>query len=237
MPKTLAALPSSQYATLRELVSGQLLLFALLFAPPLARASAIDASAGATLLLSGCVDFHLTDWRTDGWRGDVRTGKARAGELRQGRHTNRRRVRRGAAVRSCGKAWKTEAMAVRGRRRRRRRRRLRCCRRGFLCRAGGGGSARRVVAARQAVQCPASALSPPCRVQGGKHDTAGTHHTLSPAGDRRAESAQGAMAVRPPSSPPQADLLVLARCRLLLRAPLHFHVDDRLLRDTPANCR
>jgi hypothetical protein len=113
MPNTLAALPSSQYATLLELVSGQLLAFgtAALAAPT---SCAACPSNGVALLRNGCVDFHLTDCRSEGWRGQARApaGKARRGELTQGRFTKSRRERRGAAVRSCGSAWNMEAMAT-----------------------------------------------------------------------------------------------------------------------------
>ena len=117
MPKTLTALPNSQYATPLSLVLGQLLEFAPL-APAVLSTTAAFTLAGETVALfrNGCVDFHRTaDCRTEGWRVETRTGRAwraRSGELTQGRLTNSLRERRGAAVRSCGKAWKMEAMAV-----------------------------------------------------------------------------------------------------------------------------
>jgi hypothetical protein len=109
IPNTLAALPSSQYATLFELVLGKLLELELELL--LAEASvAMDASEPmVALLLRGWVDFHLTDFRIE---GDARGGAGRRYELGHGRHINRRRVSRGAAVRSWGRAWKTDAIAM-----------------------------------------------------------------------------------------------------------------------------
>jgi hypothetical protein len=112
MPNTLAALPSSQYATLFELVSGKLreLELELLFTEASDAMDAMDASGPTVaLLLSAWVDFHRTDFRTE---GVVRRVAGRDDELRHGRHTKRRRVSRGAAVRSWGKAWKTDAIAM-----------------------------------------------------------------------------------------------------------------------------
>ena len=96
MPKTLAALPSSQYATLLELVSGQLLLLLLLVlsAVPFAAASAIEASAAAMLLRSGWVDFH----RACCLSSDVRRGATHeqvAGETRCCRPQLRERLEDG----------------------------------------------------------------------------------------------------------------------------------------------
>ena len=117
MPKTLAALPSNQYATLLSLVFGQLEERPRLFAVASARAETSACAAPAVvLLLSGWVDFHLTERRTDGRDADAdadargaRVG--RRGELAQGRLTNSRRVSRGAAVLNWGNVWNIEAMA------------------------------------------------------------------------------------------------------------------------------
>lgn len=100
MPKTPAALPSSQYATFLSLVLGQLEDLPVLFEA----ASAIaDASRWAVpvvaLLFSGRVDFHRTDCKTEGRDAGVRAEKeGRSGGLAHGRLTNSRRVSRGAAV-------------------------------------------------------------------------------------------------------------------------------------------
>lgn len=61
------------------------------------------------LLLRAWVDLHLTDLRIE---DDARGGAGRRYELGHGRHANKRRVSRGAAVRSWGKAWKTDAIAM-----------------------------------------------------------------------------------------------------------------------------
>jgi hypothetical protein len=107
MPNTLAALPSSQYATLFELVLGKLLELERLLADA---SDVMDASEPMmALLLRAWVDFHLTDVRIE---GDVRGGAGRKYELGHGRHTKRRRASRGAAVRSWGKAWKTDTIAM-----------------------------------------------------------------------------------------------------------------------------
>lgn len=121
MPKTLAALPSSQYATLLDVVLGKLLDLLLLLPLP---SSVVAASAKTALpaldpsivalLRRGWVDFHLTDCRTEEDR-DADRGAERAdriGESRHGLHTNRRRERRGAAVRSCGRLAKIEAITA-----------------------------------------------------------------------------------------------------------------------------
>jgi hypothetical protein len=118
MPKTLAALPSSQYATLLDDVSGQLLV--LPRAPWAAAASVVPSTLDApiaALLRSGWVDFHRTDCVREGWGAEdreVKIDRASGLELRHGLHTNRRRERRGAAVRSCGNAWNMDAIAARG---------------------------------------------------------------------------------------------------------------------------
>jgi hypothetical protein len=116
MPKTLAALPSNQYATLLELVFGQLLDLA-----PLAAAAAMSEWTAALTLVDVDVDVaaavdcqrtarSMEEGANEGSGGQGRT----CGALAQGRQANSRRVRRGAAVRSCGKAWKTEAMTAEG---------------------------------------------------------------------------------------------------------------------------
>jgi hypothetical protein len=112
IPNTLAALPNSQYATLFELVLGKEPDFPSAFVAASASIlpPAFDASMVA-LIRRGWVDFHLTDCRTEG-RDEHREAERadRSGELGQGLHTNRRRERRGAAVRSCGNAWYIEAI-------------------------------------------------------------------------------------------------------------------------------
>jgi len=117
MPKTLAALPSSQYATLLDDVLGKLLDRSL----PVAASASIAPSACdapmVALLLSGWVDFHLADCRTEGREAEDRDAamEDRIGALRHGLHTNNRLESRGAAVRSCGNAWNMDAMtAMRG---------------------------------------------------------------------------------------------------------------------------
>lgn len=66
------------------------------------------------LLCSGWVDFHLTDCRAEGRDADDRDAAMaeRTGALRHGLHTKSRLERRGAAVRSCGKAWNIDAIAA-----------------------------------------------------------------------------------------------------------------------------
>jgi hypothetical protein len=108
MPKTLAALPSSQYATLLEDVLGKLVLdLEALSAAPAASAGpcALDAAIVA-VFLSGCVDDHVTDCKTEGRGAEDREAERveRIGALRHGLLTNRRRESRGAAVRSWGNA-------------------------------------------------------------------------------------------------------------------------------------
>lgn len=108
MPKTLAALPNNQYATDFDVVFGKLLDRGALSA-----VVPIVAFWIVAVFRRGWVDFHRIDRTIDDWGlgiGDAETA-ARIGELRQGPYTKRRRERRGAAVRSCGKAWKMEAMA------------------------------------------------------------------------------------------------------------------------------
>jgi hypothetical protein len=114
MPKTLAALPSSQYATVLEDVFGKLLARAWPFT---ASASIAPSACGAlmvALLRNGWVDFHLTDCEMFGrGAGDREAANAeRAGALRHGLHTNSRRESRGAADCSCGNAWNMDAMGV-----------------------------------------------------------------------------------------------------------------------------
>ena len=114
MPKTLAALPSSQYATLLDDVLGKLLDRPSPFAASASVApSACDAPIVA-LLRSGWVDFHLTDCRTEGRGAEDREAAMvdRIGALRHGLHTKSRLESRGAAVRSCGNAWNIDAMAA-----------------------------------------------------------------------------------------------------------------------------
>jgi hypothetical protein len=57
MPKTLAALASSQYATLLSLVSGKLEAFSLTLEASDARTSTLDVNVSA-----GTVDCHLTSF-------------------------------------------------------------------------------------------------------------------------------------------------------------------------------
>jgi hypothetical protein len=111
MPKTLAALPSSQYATLLSLVCGQLLARSWLFCATFS--STWTSAPTVALLRSDWVEFHRTARETDGrdGRGGAKPGRMED-ELRHGRHTKRRRVSRGAAVLSRGKAWKTEVMTM-----------------------------------------------------------------------------------------------------------------------------
>lgn len=116
MPKTLAALPSSQYATLLDEVFGKLFDLLWPYAPAAASSRTMPVECDAlivALLRRGCVDFHLTDCKTDG--RDVKDRGAMAGKrleaLRHGLQTKSRLESRGAAVRSWGKARKTEAMA------------------------------------------------------------------------------------------------------------------------------
>jgi hypothetical protein len=116
MPKTLAALPRSQYATLLDDVLGKLLDSDLVWVAAFAKAalSALEASARVAALRSGWVDFHLTACRTLG-RGIAHRAAAAAGRivgLRQGPMTKSLLDSRGAAVRSWGKAWNMEAMAA-----------------------------------------------------------------------------------------------------------------------------
>jgi hypothetical protein len=142
MPKTLAALPSSQYATLFDDVFGKLLDLA----PLVAASASIDCPACdapmVALLRNGCVDFHLTECEMVG-RGAEHRAVAmedRSGELRHGWHTNRRRESRGAAVRSCGNAWNMEAIRAWGEVREESGRKERCSRRchDFLVVRGSG---------------------------------------------------------------------------------------------------
>jgi hypothetical protein len=118
MPNTLAALPSNQYATLLDVVLGKLLDFP----SAAAVASASDtlpalACSIAALVRRGCVDFHRTECRTDGRDERVDAGMAdRIGELRHWLHEKRRRERRGAAVRSCGRVLNMEAIGGEGQR-------------------------------------------------------------------------------------------------------------------------
>lgn len=109
MPKTLAALPSSQYATVLDDVLGKLLDLLLLWAASLTTASFALTPSMVALLLNGCVDVHRTDCKTEG-RGAACRGGARTGECRHRVQAKRRRESRGAAVRSCGRAWNIEAM-------------------------------------------------------------------------------------------------------------------------------
>ncbi|RII22365.1 electron transfer protein 1, mitochondrial precursor [Alternaria sp. MG1] len=114
MPKTLAALPSSQYATLLEVVLGKLLdwLSVLVAASSSIALPAFDPSMVA-VLRRGWVDFHLTDCRVEDLDEDREAETAdRIGELRHGVDTKSRRERRGAAVRSCGNALYIEAMTA-----------------------------------------------------------------------------------------------------------------------------
>lgn len=103
IPNTLAALPSNQYATLFDVVSGKLLALALDLVATSARIapSALVASTVA-LLRNGWVDFHRTDFKTDGRGTEDRDADTagRIGELRQGPYTKSRRESRGAAARS-----------------------------------------------------------------------------------------------------------------------------------------
>ena len=114
MPKTLAALPNNQYATLLELVLGKLLEFPVLLAAasPSTEAS-LAPEAVVAPLLNTWVDFHLVAFRSESvvWGGLM---AGRKGELGHGRQTKRRLVRRGAAARSWGKAWNIEAIAMAG---------------------------------------------------------------------------------------------------------------------------
>jgi hypothetical protein len=117
MPKTLAALPSSQYATLFDVVLGKLRDWVPLLDSVLAAASTMAARPAASmvaLLRNGWVDFQRTACRTDGRGAAQREMETagRTGELMHGLATNSRFERRGAAVRSCGKAWKMCAMAA-----------------------------------------------------------------------------------------------------------------------------
>jgi hypothetical protein len=112
MPNTLAALPSSQYATVFDVVLGKVLDFpSVLGAASASIAPPAFGPSMIALLRSGWVDFHLTDCRTDG-RGDAREAEmaARIGELTHAVHTKNRRERRGATVRSCGNVWNIEAI-------------------------------------------------------------------------------------------------------------------------------
>jgi hypothetical protein len=115
MPKTLAALPSSQYATLLDDVLGKLLdRPSVLVAASASTAPCTFSPPIAALLRSGCVDFHLTDCRTDGWRRvDREAAKLeRTGALKHGRQPNSRLESRGAAMRSCGNVWNMEAITA-----------------------------------------------------------------------------------------------------------------------------
>lgn len=67
MPKTLAALPSNQYATLLSLVLGKLLVRPLLFA-----ATSPFVAPVTALLRRGRVDLHRTACRADGRHCDMR---------------------------------------------------------------------------------------------------------------------------------------------------------------------
>jgi hypothetical protein len=99
MPKTLAALASSQYATLLSLVSGKELGRALLFA---LSAAAAAATASDALFSTGSVLCHRTVWAMDGLPHGAARGKAenagRAGAFGHGLLAKKRRARRGAAV-------------------------------------------------------------------------------------------------------------------------------------------
>jgi hypothetical protein len=66
------------------------------------------------LLRSGWVDFHLTECAMDGRGGHREAAMAeRTGALTHGLHTMSRLESRGAAVRSCGNAWNTDAITAR----------------------------------------------------------------------------------------------------------------------------
>ena len=66
MPKTLAALPSSQYATLFDDVWGKLLALAASLAAASSTGAPTCEALIVALLRSGWVDFHLTDCDMDG---------------------------------------------------------------------------------------------------------------------------------------------------------------------------
>ena len=114
MPKTLAALPSSQYATLLDDILGKLLDRRAPFAASARIAPSIRGVPMVALLRSGWVDFHLTDCEMDGLGGEHRDAvmAERMGALRHGLHTNSRLESRGAAVRSCGNAWNMDAITA-----------------------------------------------------------------------------------------------------------------------------
>lgn len=115
MPKTLAALPRSQYATVLDVVLGKLLdLLSLAAAASATMVRGASDWPKVALFRRGCVDFHLTECAMED-RGVEHREAERAGEigkLRHGRYTNSRLESRGAAVRNCGNAWKIEAMAA-----------------------------------------------------------------------------------------------------------------------------
>jgi hypothetical protein len=93
-------------------VLGKLLERACPFAAPASSAPSTWDAVRVALLRNGCVELHLTDCATDGRGAEDReaTTAERMGALRHGLHTNSRRERRGAALRSCGNAWNMEAM-------------------------------------------------------------------------------------------------------------------------------
>jgi len=110
MPKTLAALPSSQYATVLSLVSGNDLAF---FARAIVSLNAAASAAAFAAALSEAAEvFHrraarglqLTRGSCDrmaglGW-------KAMNERLEQALQVKNSLARRGAALRRSGKAWK-----------------------------------------------------------------------------------------------------------------------------------
>lgn len=112
MPKTLAALPINQYATFLSEVSGKKAFFDL--EADFAKTSAAS-KAGSVTCRGTCVVWYR-DWK----KGDVlREGWKRrlAGWRRAARvclHVKKSLVREGAAFRSKGKDWNTEAIESAG---------------------------------------------------------------------------------------------------------------------------
>jgi hypothetical protein len=95
-------------------VLGKLLERACPFAAPASAAACAGDALRVALLRKGCVELHLTDCEMDGRGAEDRAAATataeRWGALGHGLHTNSRRERRGAALRSRGMVVSIEAM-------------------------------------------------------------------------------------------------------------------------------
>lgn len=114
MPKTLAALPSNQYATIFRLLFGKKLLFLTSVAAFWTGLVPIDLLKAPSGVWAGfAVDCHRTAPRMGLWRRWERSGGGTAdfAGLTARLQAKKSRERRGAARLKAGKAWKIEAMA------------------------------------------------------------------------------------------------------------------------------